>query len=106
MNITDVSIDPKKTLGSQMLLVNIHPIYEYTNGKKSDTVNGFKYDICLPERLFDKISVKILGEQKIAKPESGYTEVELIDLELFVYWMAGSYHIGARASDIKELTDK
>lgn len=106
MNLSDVFIDSKKTLGPKLLLVNVHPVYEYTNGKKSDTISGYKYEICLPTRQFEKIAVKILGEQKIQKPQDGYVEVELIDLELFIYWMGGSYHIGARASDIKEAISK
>lgn len=106
MNITDVAIDVKKTLGTQMLLVDIHPVFEYQNGKKSDSIIGYKYDICLPEHQFEKIAIKILGEQKIEKPEDGYTEVVFSELELFIYWMGGTYHIGARASDIHEAMTK
>lgn len=106
MNITDVAIDAKKTLGAQMLLVDIHPVFEYQDGKRSDTIIGYKYDICLPERQFEKISVKILGEQKIENPQDGYTEVVFSDLELFIYWMRGSYLIGARASDVNEAMTK
>lgn len=68
MNVTDLSIDTQKTLGSPMLLLDIHPVFEYTDGKKSDTVIGYKYVICLPSRMYEKISVKILGVQKIEKP--------------------------------------
>lgn len=106
MNITDVAIDTRKTLGSQMLLVDVRPIFEYNNGKRSDNITGYKYEICLPERMFEKISVKILGSQRIEKPECGSIEVDFVNLELYIYWMSNTYHIGARASDIKDVSTK
>lgn len=106
LNITDVIIDARKTLGTQMLLVDVRPVFEYKNGKKSDNITGYKYEICLPERMFEKISVKILGSQRIEKPECGSCEVDFVNLELYIYWMANTYHIGARASDIKNVSTK
>ena len=98
MKITDAIINPR-TLGKKLILVDIQPMYEYDNGRRTDTIKGYRYVVALPEHGFDKISVKIEGHQRVEKPDN-YIEVTFEGLELFIYWMNGNYELGARATSI------
>lgn len=53
MKITDLVIDPH-SLGSEFLLVDVLPAYEYTNGQRTEKIVGYRYTIVLPERRFEK----------------------------------------------------
>ena len=99
MKITDLVIDPK-SLGSKFWLTDVMAVYEYRDNKRTDTVTGFRYTICLPEKGLDKINVKIDGKQQLEKPESGYIEVRFTDLEVFIYWLNGQPQVGAKAATV------
>lgn len=103
MNLKNIKIDAKKTVGNTTLLVDVIPTYEYIEGKRTDKITAYKYVIVLPERGFEKISVKIEGNQLIDSPEDGYTEVHIDNLTLSLYWRAGTYDISAKATGIREV---
>lgn len=103
MKITDVLI-ANETIGKHLLLVDVAPSYEYKDGKKTESVEGYKYTIAMQDRSFDKITVKIKGAKQM--DVDGYVPVEFIGLELFIYWMNGDYVLGARATGIKALSEK
>ena len=42
LNIRDLRIDPA-SLGTKKLLVDVAPAYEYKDGKRTDTVTGYRY---------------------------------------------------------------
>lgn len=88
------------SLGTKKLLVDVSPSYEYKDGKKTESITGYKYAIALPDHGLEKINIKIEGKQLIDKPSDGFVEVELTGLEVFVYWSQGQYQVGARASGI------
>ena len=46
LNIRDLRIDPA-SLGRKMLLVDVMPAYEYKDGKRTETVSGYRYVVCL-----------------------------------------------------------
>ena len=98
MRITDLIID-KLSLGKQLWLVEVLPIYEYKDNRRTDTVIGYRYVVAMPERNLEKITVKIDGKQLIEKPE-GYAEVIFNGLEVFIYWVNGDYQVGAKATGI------
>ena len=50
--------------------------------------------------MFDKIAVRIDGKQQLDVPD-GYAEVVFQNLELYIYWMQGTYQVGARAKGVK-----
>lgn len=102
MKLTDLIIDPR-SIGKSQLLVDVLPVYRYENGKKTGEIEGYRYILVLPERGFEKISVKILGDKQMEKPD-GYVDVAIDRLELFIYWMSGEYHLGATATAIKPKT--
>lgn len=98
LNIRNLKIDPT-SLGEKMLLVDITPAYEYKDGRRLDTVTGYRYIVALPEHGLEKLGVKIDGKQLLDKPD-GFAEVEFIGLEVFAYESQGKTQISARATGI------
>lgn len=68
LNIRDLIIDPV-SLGAKKLLVDITPAYEYKDGRRMETITGYRYIVALPEHSLEKIGVKIEGKQLLEKPE-------------------------------------
>lgn len=98
MTITDLIIDPR-SLGNKLWLVDVLPVYEYRNNRRTENVTGYRYVVAMPEKNLDKINIKIEGNQLIEKPV-GYAEVVFTGLEVFIYWMNGQPQIGAKATGI------
>ena len=98
LNIRNLKIDPT-SLGEKMLLVDITPAYEYKDGRRLDTVTGYRYIVALPEHGLEKLGVKIDGKQLLDKPD-GFAEVEFDGLEVFAYEAQGKTQISARATGI------
>ena len=98
LNIRNLKIDPT-SLGEKMLLVDITPAYEYKDGRRLDTVTGYRYIVALPEHGLEKLGVKIDGKQLLDKPD-GFAEVEFDGLEVFAYETQGKTQISARATGI------
>lgn len=98
LNIRNLKIDPT-SLGEKMLLVDITPAYEYKDGRRLDTVTGYRYIVALPEHSLEKLGVKIDGKQLVEKPD-GFAEVEFTGLEVFAYEAQGKTQISARATGI------
>lgn len=104
MKITDLTIDPR-SLGSKLWLVEVAPAYEYKDGRRTDTISGYRYAVAMPEKGLDKINVRIDGKQLMDTPE-GYAEVRFDNLEVFVYWSRGDYAVGAKATGVHVVTPK
>ena len=98
LNIRNLKIDPT-SLGEKMLLVDITPAYEYKDGRRLDTVTGYRYIVALQEHGLEKLGVKIDGKQLLEKPD-GFAEVEFDGLEVFAYEAQGKTQISARATGI------
>lgn len=96
--IQDLIISPK-SLGSELLLVDVSPAFAYKDNRRTDTVTGYRYTVCAMEKGMEKINVKIDGPQLMEKPDS-YVKVRFEGLEVFVYWANGNYNVGARATGI------
>ena len=92
-------------LGDKLWLVDVSPAYEYQNNRRTDTVLGYRYSIAMPERGLDKVDVRIDGQQQMDAP-NGYEEVRFDNLEVFIYWSKGDYHVGAKATGIHIVTPK
>lgn len=104
MKLTDLIVSPK-SLGDKLWLVDVSPAYEYKDGKRTDTVLGYRYSVALPEKGLDKVDVRIDGQQQMDAP-NGYEEVRFDNLEVFIYWSKGDYHVGAKATGIHIVTPK
>lgn len=97
-----ISLD---SIGSKLLLVEVKPKYEYAGAQRTDKIVGYGYTVVLPEKAFEKLTVRIDGKQLMDAP-NGYTEVHFDGLELFIYWSQGQYNVGARATGIHAVTNK
>lgn len=78
MDTKKIAID-NRTLGKEMLLVDVRPSYAYVDGQRGD-LTGYAYDVCLPAHSLDKLTIKIDGEQQIEAPEEGYVLAEVSGL--------------------------
>ena len=104
LNIRELRIDPA-SLGGKKLLVDIVPAYAYADGRRTDTVTGYRYVVALPDHQLEKIGVKIEGKQLLEKPE-GFAEVEFTGLELMVYEAQGHAQISAKAAGVSLVQKK
>ena len=98
LNIRNLKIDPE-SLGKEMLLVDITPAYEYRDGRRVDTITGYRYIVALPSHGLEKVSVKIEGRQSMKKQEN-YVPVAFEGLEVSAYEMQGRVQISAKAEEI------
>ena len=98
LKVRDLRIDPA-SLGAKKLLVDVAPAYEYKDGKRTDTVTGYRYVVALPAHGLEKIAVRIDGKQLMEKPES-FIEVEFSDLEVSAYESQGHVQFTAKATGI------
>ena len=101
MDIKNIVIEAYKTVGTDLMLVSVLPAYEYDNGKRTDNISGYKYEVVLPHRAYEKLSVKILGDVRLDLQEDEAVFVSFTDLVLTLYWTPQGYRISASASDIK-----
>ena len=107
MEIKNLIIDSLKSVGNNLVLVDVAPIKAYVGGKRSDDISGYRYTVALPDRAFDKLVVKIDGKQKLDKPvEGNYPKVVFNNLELSIYWTPEGHKVSAKADDIKAVEGK
>lgn len=104
LNPSDMIID-NKSIGSKYLLVEVKPRYEYVDNRRTDTVVGYGYTIVLPDKQFERLTVKIDGTKRMDTPD-GYVDVGFDNLDLYIYWYQGQYAVGARATGIYPLDEK
>lgn len=98
LSIRDLRIDPA-SIGKVKLLVDIIPVYEYRNKQRTDTILGYRYVVALPALAFEKLGVRIDGDQMLDKPETA-VEVEFSGLELSAYESQGHTMITAKATGV------
>lgn len=99
MKLTDLIISAK-SVGQHLILTEVRPAYEYRDGRRTDTITGYRYEVVMPERGYDHLAVRIDGEQLIELKDGTHEEVIFDALELFIYWLNGGYTVGARAAAI------
>ncbi|MCI6006893.1 MAG: hypothetical protein MRZ25_01355 [Ruminococcus sp.] len=104
MEVANLIIDSNASVGKNLILVAIKPSYVYADGKRSDQLEGFRYDLVLPERSYDKLSVKIAGEQKLELSEGETQFVTLDGLSLKLYWSPQGHKVSATADNIRLTT--
>lgn len=105
LNLTDLIIS-NDSIGKKTFLVDVKPRFEYSNGKRTDKISGYGYTVVLPEKQFEKLTVKIDGDKKMDAPADGYTDVTFENLELSIYWSQGQYAVSAKATGIHVVNGK
>lgn len=107
MKITDVKIDTLATVGKNLLLTDVQPVYDYADGVRTSNIIAHRYTVVLTEKGYDKLAVKIMGAQQLDMPEDGnYPNVKFDNLEVYVYWSQAGYQVGARATGVALATGK
>lgn len=104
MDLTKLVIDAEKSIGRKPLLVNVTPYYAYNGDNRTNKIQGYRYDVAMPEHNLDKVGVKIEGNQLVEKPK-GYVEVKFTGLEMSIYWYNGEHNVKTTATGI-ELVNK
>ena len=105
LNLSELIIDPR-SVGKKLFLVAVKPVYDYREGHRiSDEPVGYKYEIALPEKNMEKLSVRIDGDCQMEEPES-FQEVVLDGLQLSLYWTPQGHQIRATASKIRPVVMK
>ncbi len=99
MNIAKVPVDVRRLLHSA-LLISVAPAFEYQNGVRTKNVIGYKYGVLLPELAYEKINIKILGDQQMEVKEDAIA-VQFEEVEAKIYNVDGRYDVSVSASTIK-----
>ena len=48
MEIKDLVIDVKRTVGDDLVLVDVAPVFVYEDGKRTDKIIGYRYVVSMP----------------------------------------------------------
>ena len=83
------------------MVTGVRPYYLYQGNQKLDKIAGYRYEVALAERKFEKLSVKVPGAQRVNFDEDcDYVPVVFDNLQLKVYWGNNGYNIAATATDV------
>lgn len=84
MKITDLKFEVGQ-FGKRMNLTGVEPYYNYEAGKKTDKIEGYKYNVVLLDKEYEKISVKIAGNRLIEDQEKYDIPIKFVGLEVGFY---------------------
>lgn len=84
MKITDLKFDLGQ-FGKRMNLTGVEPYYNYEAGKKTDKIEGYKYNVVLLDKEYEKISVKIAGNRLLEEQEKYDIPIKFVGLEVGFY---------------------
>lgn len=59
MKTNQIIVDAKQTLGEDMRLTAMREVYKYTNGERTNELEGYRYEVVLIDRSFEKVSFKV-----------------------------------------------
>lgn len=88
--------------GDGIILTGITPWYEYVDGKKQNKLKGYKYEVAIPVLGFEKLAVKIRGNQQIEIGDD-FPVVKFDGLEVTPYAIEGSLRLSAEAKLIEKV---
>ena len=100
MMLSDLCIDVHATMGKNFKLIEVNPVYKYENGKVTNEVQAYKYNVVLEDKRYKQVSVKVFGEQRIATPQFPVS-VNFVGLEIRAYDINGKFAVSVTAKDIK-----
>ncbi len=103
INSKNLKIDTA-CFGEGLILTGITPWYEYIDGKKQNKLKGYKYEIAIPVLGFEKLAVKIRGNQLIEIGDE-FPVVEFEELEVVPYVIEGQLRLAASAKTIKRVNE-
>lgn len=109
MKINDITITSKQIFNSAdetALLLAVRKGIAYENGKATDKVDHYKYDVVIPQNKYDKITVKISGDALVSNEQiaqkGGTLKVKFKNLTGKFYRMSNSeYGLSANADGLE-----
>lgn len=86
MKLNEIVVSPR-TFGKEMILVSQMPYFQYEDGKRTEKRLGYKYEVVLTERSFEKVSVKIESAEPMFTDEevAGNPKITFEGLEIGLY---------------------
>lgn len=103
LSLNDVRIDAS-SIGKVKYLAAVSPYYKYDENKnKTDVIEGYRYEVALPEVRYEKLSVKIPGGKQMDYTVGSDVPVDFTDLEIKAYVISGSAQFSAKASKITKV---
>ena len=100
INLSNLRIDPV-SLGRTKYLVSVKPVYKFNEQKeKTNEIEGYRYEVALPDHGFEKLGVKIPGEKMMEEPVGDLVAVDFTDLEIKAYIIEGKPLFSAKATKI------
>ncbi len=88
-------------LGKTMYLAGVAPSYKYDENKnRTSEIEGYRYDVALVDRGFERLSVKIPGAQQVETKEGEVIPVSFDGLEVRIYVIGGELKLSASAQKI------
>lgn len=100
MDISKLRIDPA-SLGDNLMLTDVTPVFRYENKAKTDEVVGYRYVVACPALGLEKVGIKVNGDKRMNKPVEGFPIVTFIGMEIKLYVINGNANITATAKDVK-----
>ena len=99
IDLHDLCIDAKATVGELFSLRGAFPTYEYSNGAATTTRNGPRYRVATPAGM---LNIKVGGEQTVDfdKDDEPIT-VRFEKLSLYIYYRDGKPVIAGKADAIE-----
>lgn len=110
MKTTQIIVDADKTLGKNMKLTGMREVYVYVDGKRTDTLEGYKYEVVLIDNGFEKLEFKIEETTPLFTDEqiSKNINVKAVNPNISLYpnYRGGEVGINVTADKLIELNDK
>ena len=102
MDITNVAIDVKHTIGARQLYKASRPRFEYINNERSNNVIGQTYDLICPENGYEIIRITVPGDKQVDTSNIiGNPPVILDGVNLRITWYNGTDHVQGSAEAIR-----
>jgi len=102
LNFRDLVVDNEKTLGREMILIEVADTYRYADNERTSDVIGKTYTVLLPERGCATLAVKVPGTGNAGTnlKVGGVQRVRFQNLTLTPYAMNGRSGVSAKATGI------
>lgn len=110
MKTNQIIVDAQKTLGTNMRITGMREVFKYENGERTNEQDGYRYEVVLLDRSFEKISFKVANNNELFTPEQieNNIAVKAIKPEISLYpnYSGGEVGVIATAESLVALNDE
>lgn len=92
-----------KDFGKQFILTGIRPAFKYEDGSRTDERVGTTYEVSLPALGYEKIRVRVSGEQSVSDEileDRDFHNVKFDNLIAYFYFVNNQVGISASADKV------